>query len=146
MLIDDLDPHRSTAKLAGDIAYKGLKAVLDVIDEVGYALPPLKAAAAGLGSVLTVIDVCTAASQWMTVRELMNLMRQKTIKNKADYDVIRQTLEVILSMAQKHQHRQDETQRRALDRRVEILAKCVVLRFFMSYCSLFPQCYRASHG
>ena len=61
MLIDDPDPHRSTAKLAGDIAYKGLKAVLDVIDKVGYALPPLKAAAAGLGSVLTVIDVCTFA-------------------------------------------------------------------------------------
>ena len=51
------------AKLAGDIAYKGLKASLDVIDKVGYALPPLKAAAAGLSSVLTVIDVCTAASQ-----------------------------------------------------------------------------------
>ena len=73
---------------------------------------------------MTVIDVCTAASQWVTVRGLMSLMRQNVVQNKADYDAIRQKLEAILSMAQKH--RQDGSQR-PLDRRVEELAMCVVL-------------------
>ena len=125
--LDTYDAFINGTDPSPNLPYNGLKALLAVIDKVGYALPPLRALAAGLGSVLTVIDVCTAASPWVTMRELMDLMRQKTIKNKADYDVIRLTLGAILSMAQEHQHRQDETQRRALDRRVEKLAKCVVL-------------------
>ena len=114
-----------------------------VLDKVGYALPPLKAAAAGLSSVMTVIDVCTTTLQWVTVRELMGLMRQNVVQNKADYDTIRQKLEAILSMAEKH--RQDGSQR-ALDLRVEKLAMCVVLWCFMSCCSLVPKCYQGSHG
>ena len=62
-ILNDAGPPQTAPKLAGDIAYKGFKALLDVLDKVGYALPPLKAAAAGLSSVMTVIDVCTAASQ-----------------------------------------------------------------------------------
>ena len=58
------------------------------------------------------------------MRELMCLMRQKVGQNKEDYDAIRQKLEAILSIAEKHQ--QDGSQR-ALDRRVENLAMCVVL-------------------
>ena len=112
------------ANATRDIAYKGLKALLDVLDRVGYALPPLKAAASGLSRVMTVIDVCIAASQWMTVQELMSLMSQNVVQNKADYDAIRQKLEAILSMVQKHQ--QDGSQR-PLDRRVENLARCVML-------------------
>ena len=84
----------------------------------------MKAAAAGLGSVLMVIDVCTATSQWVTMWELMSLMRQNVIQNKADYDAIRQKFEAILSMAEKH--RQDGSQR-SLDCRVEELARYVVL-------------------
>ena len=117
-------PPQTAANVGRDIAYKGFKALLDVLDTVGYAVPPMKAAAAGLSKVVTLIDVCTAASQWVTVRELMSLMRQKVGQNKADYDAIRQKLEVILSIAEKHQ--QDGSQR-ALDRRVENLAMCVVL-------------------
>ena len=64
--VDGADPPQTTVKLAGDMAYKGFKALLDVLDKVGYSLPPLKAAAAGLSRVMTVIDVCTAASQWVT--------------------------------------------------------------------------------
>ena len=78
MLIDGPDPHQTTANLAGHIAYKSLKALLVLIDKVGYALPPpVKAVAAGLNSILTVVDVCTAASQWVPVRELMSLMDRK---------------------------------------------------------------------
>ena len=106
------------------MAYKGFKALLDVLETVGYAVPPMKAAAAGLSKVLALIDVCTAMSQWMTVWELMSLMRQKVGQNKADYDAIRQKLEVIISMAEKH--RQNGSHR-PLDRRVEELAMCVVL-------------------
>ena len=73
---------------------------------------------------MTVIDVCAAASQWVTVRELMSLMRQNVVQNKADYDAIRQKLEAILSMAE--ENRQGGSQR-PLDRRVENLAMCVVL-------------------
>ena len=125
MLIDGPDPHQSTVKLAGHIAYQGLKSSLDVIDKVGSVPPPqVKAAAAALSSVLTVIDVCTTASQWVIVQELMSLMRQNVIQNKADYDTIRHKLEAILSIAQKHW--QDGSQR-PLDRRVEELAMCVVL-------------------
>ena len=105
------------------IAYKNLKAVLVLIDKVGNAQPPLKAVAAALSSVFTVIDVCTAALQWV-VRELMSL-RQKVNQNKADYDDIRKKLEAIVSIAQKHA--QNGPQRRPLDRRLEELATCVVL-------------------
>ena len=84
----------------------------------------MKAAAAGLSSVLTVVDVRTAASQWVNVGELMNIMRQNVVQNKADYDTIRQKLEAILSMAQKHRH---DGSQRPLDRRVEELEMCVVL-------------------
>ena len=124
MFVDGAGPPQTTANVAGDIAYKGFKALLDVLEAVGYALPPLKAAASGLSRVMTVIDVCTAASQWITVRELMSLMRQNVVQNKADYDAIRQKLEAILSVAQKY--RQDGSQR-SLDRRVEELAMYVVL-------------------
>ena len=101
------------------MAYKGFKALLDVLETVGYAVPPMKAAAAGLSKVMALIDVCTATSQWVTARELMSLMRQKVGQNKADYDAIRQKLEVIISMAEKH--RQDGSHR-PLDRRVKELA------------------------
>ena len=53
----------------------------------------------------------------------MSLMRQSVVQNREDYDAIRQKLEVILSMAEKH--RQDGSQR-PLDRRVDELAMCVV--------------------
>ena len=86
--------------------------------------PPVKAAAAAISSVLTVIEVCTAASQSVIVRELMCLMRQNVVQNEADYDAIRHKLEAIRSIAQKHW--QDGSQR-PLDRRVEELAMCVVL-------------------
>ena len=49
---------------------------------------------------------------------------QNVVQNKADYDIIRQKLEAILSIAQKHW--QDGSQR-PLDHRVEELAMCVVL-------------------
>ena len=124
MLIDGPDPHQMTAKLPRGIAYKNLKALLVLIETVGYALPPVKAVAAGINSILTVVDVCTAASQWV-VRELMSLMRQKVNQNKEDYDDIRQKLEAILSIAQKHA--QNGPQQRPLDRRLEGLARCVVL-------------------
>ena len=101
-----------------------MKALTVVLDMAGYVFPPMKAAAAGLGSVLTVIDVCTTASQWVAVWELMGLMRQNVVQNKADYDTIREKLEAILSMAE--EHRQDGSQR-ALDLRVQKLAMCVVL-------------------
>ena len=124
MLIDGPDPHQMTAKSVRGIAYKNLKALLDLIETVGYALPPVKAVAAGLNSILMVVDVCTAASQWV-VRELMSLMRQKVRQNKEDYDAIRQKLEAILSIAQKHA--QNRPQQRPLDRRLEELAQCVML-------------------
>ena len=106
------------------IAYKNLKAILVFIDKAGYAQPPLKAVAAALSSIFTVIDVCTVASQW-AVRELMSLTRQKVNQNKADYEDIRQKLEAILSIAQKHA--QNGPQQRPLDRRLEELATCVAL-------------------
>ena len=84
---------------------------------------------------MTVIDVCTIASQQVTVGELMSLMGQNVVQNEADYDAIKQKLEAILSMAQKH--RQDGSQR-SLDRRVEELGMCVVLLYFMSCHSLVP--------
>ena len=124
IFVDRTGPPQTAANLAGDIGYKGFRALLDVLDKVGYALPPLKAAAAGLSGVLTVIDVCTTASHRVSVGELMSLMRQNVVQNKADYDEIRHKLEAILSIAQKH--RQDGSQR-PLDRRVEELATCVVL-------------------
>ena len=120
IFIVDTGPPQTAANLA----YNGFKGLIAALDTVGYALPPMKAAAAGLSRVMTVIEVCTAASQWVSVGELMSLMRQNVVQNKADYDAIKQKLEAILSMAQKH--RQDGSQR-LLDRRVEELATCVVL-------------------
>ena len=106
------------------MAYKGFKALLDVFETVGYAVPPMKAAAAGLSKVMALIGVCTATSHWVTARELMSLTRQKVGQNKADYDAIRQKLEVIIFMAEKHLQ---EGSHRPLDLRVEELAMCVVL-------------------
>ena len=63
LLVDGMDPPQTSAREASDIAYKGIKGLLDVLDRVGYALPPLKAAAAGLSSVLEVIDVRTSSQQ-----------------------------------------------------------------------------------
>ena len=143
IFVDGAGPPQTAANVAGDVAYKGFKALIVVLDTVGYALPPMKAAAAGLSRVMTVIDVRIAASQWVTVRGLMSLMRQNVVQNKADYDAIRRKLEAILSVAQKH--RQDGSQR-LLDRRVGDLAMCVVLLCFMSYRSFVPQCYQTSHG
>ena len=117
---DDTGPPQTAANLA----YNGFKALIVVLDKVAYALPPLKAAAAGLSGVMTVIDLCTTASQWVSVGKLMSLMRQNVVQNKADYDAIRQKLEAILSIAQKHRH---DGSQRPLDRRVEELATCVVL-------------------
>ena len=84
----------------------------------------MKATTAALSGVMAVIDVCTAASQWVTVRDLMSLMRQNVVQNKADYDAIRQKLEAILSIVE--MHRQDGSQR-PQDRRIENLAMCVIL-------------------
>ena len=53
--IDGVDAPQTVAKTV----YNGFKILLDVIDKVGYAVPPLKAAAAGIRSIMTVIDVCT---------------------------------------------------------------------------------------
>jgi hypothetical protein len=39
------------------IAYEGFKGLLDALNTIGSALPPLKVAAAGLRSVMTVINV-----------------------------------------------------------------------------------------
>jgi hypothetical protein len=52
------DVPQTLAQDVGEIAYEGFKGFLDALNTVGFALPPLKAAAAGLRSVLTVIDVC----------------------------------------------------------------------------------------
>ena len=125
IFVDGAGPPQTAANLAGDIAYKGLKATLVLIDEVGYALPPLKAVAAALNSIMTVVDVCTAASQWVAVWELMSLMRQKVAQNKAEYDAIKRKLDAILSIAQKHA--ENGPQQRPLDLRVKGLAKCVML-------------------
>ena len=67
--------------------------------------------------------MCVLQLRSVTVSELMNLMGQNVVQNKADYDAIRQKLEAILSMAQKHQH---DGSQRPLDRRVEELAMYVV--------------------
>jgi hypothetical protein len=40
------------------ISYEGLKGGVAMVDTVGYAAPPLKAAAAGASRAMTVIDVC----------------------------------------------------------------------------------------
>ena len=54
--IDGVDEPQTMAKTV----YNGFKTLLDVIDKVGYAIPPLKAAAAGIGRIMTVVDVCTS--------------------------------------------------------------------------------------
>jgi hypothetical protein len=59
-LLNDADTPQTLAKDVGDMVYVGFKGLLAMLNTVGYALPPLKAAAAGLSSVLTVIDVCTS--------------------------------------------------------------------------------------
>ena len=74
IFVDGAGPPQTTANLAGDITYKGVKALLVVLDTVGYTHPAMKAAAAGLSRVVKVYDVCTAASQWVTVPELITLM------------------------------------------------------------------------
>ena len=63
MFVDGAGPPQTATNVGRDIAYKGFKALLDVLDTVGYAVPPMKAAAAGLIKVVTLIDVCTAVSQ-----------------------------------------------------------------------------------
>ena len=50
-------------KEIGGIAYEGFKSVLDIIDRVSYKLPPLKAAASGLRSVLMIADVGPSDTQ-----------------------------------------------------------------------------------
>ena len=54
--IDGIGAPQSVAKTV----YNGSKILLDVIDKVGYAVPPLKAAAAGIGRIMTVVDVRTS--------------------------------------------------------------------------------------
>ena len=53
--IDGVDASQTVAKTV----YNGTKILLDVIDKVGYAVPPLKAAASGIGRIMTIVDVCT---------------------------------------------------------------------------------------
>ena len=60
--VDGAGPPQTAANIGKDMAYKGFKALLGILDTVGYALPPMKAAAAGLSRVMTLIDVCIAAS------------------------------------------------------------------------------------
>jgi hypothetical protein len=55
------DTPQTLAQDIGGIAYNGFKAVLVMLDRVGYALPPLKATASGLSSVMTMIDVCDSS-------------------------------------------------------------------------------------
>ena len=54
--IDGIDGPQTVAKTV----YNGSKILLDVIDKVGYAVPPLRAAAAGIGRIMTVVDVCNS--------------------------------------------------------------------------------------
>ena len=62
MFVDGAGPSQTAA-------YKGFKALVIVLETVGGALTVLKTAATGLSGVMTVIDVCTAASRWASVRE-----------------------------------------------------------------------------
>ena len=63
LLVGGVDPPQTLAREASDIAYKGVKGLLDVLDRVGNTFPPLKAAATGLSGVLMVIDVRTSSRQ-----------------------------------------------------------------------------------
>ena len=54
--IDGVDAPQTVAKTV----YNGSKVLLDVIDKVGGVVPALKAAAAGIRGIMTVVDVCTS--------------------------------------------------------------------------------------
>ena len=64
--IDGVDTPQTVAKTV----YNGAKILLDVIDKVGYAVPALKAAAAGIRRIMTVVDVCTSLRLATTMLEL----------------------------------------------------------------------------
>jgi hypothetical protein len=57
LLVGGVDAPQPFAQDMGNIAYEGFKGLLAVLDKVGYALPPLKATASGLSSVMAMIDV-----------------------------------------------------------------------------------------
>ena len=117
--IDGVDTPQTVAKTV----YNGSKVLLDVIDKVGYAVPPLKAAAAGIGRIITVVDVCTYRTLATTMLELNTPASQNVVRNKKDYEAITQKLEAIITIAQKYQQHGCQ---RALDRRIEDLSTCVV--------------------
>ena len=54
--IDGVDAPQTVTKTV----YNASKILLDVLDKIGYAVPPLKAAAAGIRRIMTVVDVCTS--------------------------------------------------------------------------------------
>ena len=58
-----------------ETTYNDSKILLDVIDEVGYAVPALKAAVAGIRRIMTVVDVCTSQRLTTTRLELSTLPR-----------------------------------------------------------------------
>jgi hypothetical protein len=67
-LLNHTDAPRTVLKDVGGVGSEGLKGVVAMADTVGYALPPLKATAAGTGRIMTVYDVCTS-SQQMTAQD-----------------------------------------------------------------------------
>ena len=116
--IDGIDARRTVA----NTVYNGSKILLDVIDKVGYAVPPLKAAAAGIRHIITVVDVCTSHLE-TTMLSLTTPASQNVVQNKKDYEAIAQKLEAIITIVQKYQQHGCQ---RAIDRRIEDLSKCVV--------------------
>jgi hypothetical protein len=62
-LLSHADASRTMLEDIGCAAYEGFKGAVAVADAVGYALPPLKAAAAGAGRIMTVYDVCIPRSK-----------------------------------------------------------------------------------
>ena len=69
MFIDGTDPPQTAAaNVAGHFANIEFKALVEVLFKAGYVHPALEAAALGLMRIIPAIDVCTAASQWVTMR------------------------------------------------------------------------------
>ena len=117
--IDGVDAPQTVA----ETVYNGSKILLDVIDKVGYAVPPLKAAAAGIGRIMTVVDVCNSRRLAIAMRTKHTPASQNVVQNKKDYESIAQKLESIITIAQKYQQHGCQ---RALDRRIEDLSTYVV--------------------
>ena len=72
--IDGVDAPQTMA----NTLYNGSKILLDVIDKVGCAVPPLRAAAGGIRRIMTVVDVCTSWLLATTMLELTTPLRVRT--------------------------------------------------------------------